>query len=159
MSPYSDRKEDFIIKPDYLSPVKVFDIVRPAIETGYVYNFTSDSGLFYEVRFAPKVDNILGMVVNFTVDSDEFDSDYPVTNKGEMYNIIATVIEIIRVFHHFHNFTSSYEFSGEFKENESKTEHNASIRSRLYLRYAPIVLSSNWKAQITANKVLLKKVK
>jgi hypothetical protein len=159
MSSTSEHKEDFIIRPDYISSVKVYDIIKPAIETGYVYNFTSDSGLFYEVRFAPKVDNILGMVVNFTVDSDEFENDYPVTNRGEVFNIIATVIEIVRIFHHYHNFTTSYEFSGEFKENESKTEHNSSIRSRMYLRYAPIVLTGNWKAQINGNKVLLKKVK
>jgi hypothetical protein len=63
------------------------------------------------------------------------------------------------MFHSLHNFTISYEFSGEFKENEDKEQHAASIRSRLYLRYANKVLNSNWKPEISGNKVILKKIK
>jgi hypothetical protein len=151
------HKEDFVISPAYLPVCKIFPIERPAIESGYVYHFTTDSGLLYEVRFAQKASNILEMVVNFTVVSDEFEHDYPVTNRGEIYGVIATVIEIIKVFHHFHNFTSSYEFSGEFKENEANASENASIRSRLYIRYASKVLNSNWKHELSVNKVILKK--
>jgi hypothetical protein len=159
MSADSGHKHDLIIDPDYKPGSTVFSITPPVIETGYVYYFTSGSGLLYEVRFAPKSDNILGMVVNFTVVSDEFEHDYPVTNRGELYSIIATVIEIIQLFHSHHNFTTSYEFSGEFKDNENKEEQNASIRSRLYLRYAPRVLNSHWKPFVTGNKVILIKVK
>lgn len=157
MSADSDHKQNFIIDPDYKPVAQVFPITPPAIESGYVYFFTSKSGLLYEVRFAPKTDNILGMVVNFTVVSDEFDLDYPVTNRGELYSVIATVIEIIRLFHVHHNFTTSYEFSGEFKDDENKEEQNASIRSRLYLRYAPRVLNHHWKPIVVGNKVILKK--
>lgn len=157
MSADSDHKQDFIIYPQYKPVAQVFPITPPAIESGYVYFFTSKSGLLYEVRFAPKAENILGMVVNFTVVSDEFELDYPVTNRGELYGVIATVIEIIRIFHIHHNFTTSYEFSGEFKDNENKEKQNASIRSRLYLRYAPLVLNRHWKPIVTGNKVILKK--
>jgi len=155
----SGYNEDFVISPDYSPVCGVFPIVPPAIESGYVYNFTTTCGLLYEVRFAKKTENILEMVVNFTVLSDEFEHDYPVTNKGEIYSIIATVIEIIKKFHYHHNFTISYEFSGEFKEDEKKSQENASIRSRLYLRYASKVLNCNWKPEIHGNKVTLRKIK
>lgn len=153
----SGHKEDFIINPGYKPVCSVLPINPPAIESGYVYHFTTPSNLLYEVRFAPKTGNILGMVVNFTVIGDEFENDYPVTNRGEVYSIIATVIEIVKMFHFHHNFTNSYEFSGEFKENEHST--TASIRSRLYLRYAARVLNSNWKPFVNGNKVVLKKCK
>jgi hypothetical protein len=155
----SNNKEDFVISPSHKPDNKVFPIVPPAIESGYVYHFTSGSGLLYEVRFAPKANNILEMVVNFTVIGDEFELDYPVTNRGEVYSIIATVIEIMKMFHRLHNFTISYEFSGDFKENEDKVQHDASIRSRLYLRYAAKILNHNWKPEISGNKVILKKIK
>lgn len=152
-----NHKEDFIISPEYIHPCRVFPIVPPAIESGYVYHFTTSSNLEYEVRFAPKADDILGMVVNFTVMGDEFEQDYPVTNRGEVYSIIATVIEIMKMFHLHHNFTKTYEFSGEFKENEEREQQKASIRSRLYLRYADRVLNTNWKAFPSGNKTILKR--
>lgn len=153
----TDHIEDFIIIPSYSHLCKVFPITPPAIESGYVYHFTTGSGLLYEVRFAPKKDKILEMIVNFTVLSDEFEHDYPVTNRGELYSVIATVIEIIKIFHKHHNFTISYEFSGEFKEDEEKGKDKASIRSRLYLRYAEKVLNVNWYSELAGNKVILRK--
>jgi hypothetical protein len=159
MTVESEHIEDFIILPEYNPANLVFPITPPAIESGYIYHFTTGSGLLYEVRFAPKANKILEMVVNFTVISDEYEHDYPVTNRGEVYSVIATVIEIIKMFHHQHNFTVSYEFSGEFKEDEEKEQANASIRSRLYLRYAGRILNNNWKPEIAGNKVILRKIK
>ena len=152
-------KVDFLISPDYHPVCVVFPIISPAIESGYVYHFTTTSNLEYEVRFAPKADDILGMVVNFTVLGDDFEQDYPVTNRGELYNIMATVIEILKIFHYFHNFTISYEFSGEFKDGEVKEAQKSSIRSRLYVRQANRVLSNNWKSTISGNRTILKRLR
>lgn len=151
-------KEDFIISPEYLPVCNVYSITPPAIESGYVYHFSTPSGLDYEVRFAPKADDILGMVVNFTVLGDDFEQDYPVTNRGEMYCIIATVVVILMKFHFYHNFTKSYEFSGEFKDNEVREDQKASIRTRLYVRQANRVLNNNWKAFISGNRAILKRI-
>lgn len=153
----TEHKEDFIIKPDYIPACKVYRIVKPSFETGYVYHFTTSSDLEYEVRFAPKANNIQAMVVNFTVLSDEFETDYPVTNRGELYGVVATVIEILRLFHHFHNLTTSYEFAGEFKDGEINENRGPSIRTRMYLRSAALVLNSNWKPEVYLNKVILKR--
>ena len=152
-------KEDFIIKPDYKPASTVYSIVHPTFETGYIYHFKTNSGLEYEVRFAPKANNILGMVVNFTVLGDDFEQDYPVTNRGEMYSVIATVIEILKLFHHHHNLTTSYEFAGEFKENEKNDCSGPSIRTRMYIRISNQVLNSNWKPEVFINKVILKRDK
>jgi hypothetical protein len=151
-------QSNLIISGEYEPGCIVYHITPPSYETGYVYHFTTDSELVYEVRFGPKADNMLQVVVNFTVISDEFEHDYPVTNRGEMYRIIATVIEILRTFHYFHQLTESYEFSGEYKENE-KNRENGSIRSRMYMRWALKVLIPMWKPSICGNKVVLRKLK
>jgi hypothetical protein len=65
----------------------------------------------------------------------------------------------MKMFHFHHNFTTSYEFSGEFKEGEDKEKQKTSIRSRLYIRYAEKVLNTNWKYELNGNKVILKKIK
>lgn len=156
MSEIVEHAEDFIIAPAYKPATDIFLILPPPIESGYIYHFTTTSDLLYEVRFARKVDNSLALVVNFSVLAEEFEHEYSVTNRGELYSVIATVIEIIKMFHHQHNFTISYEFSGEFKENEDK--ENSSIRTRLYMRYANHVLNNNWKPYIDGNKVILKKI-
>jgi hypothetical protein len=150
-----DEPIDNIISPDYQHVAKLCKIEAPLIPTGYVYMFTSLTGLRYEVRFARKADNILGMVVNFSVLSEEYDNEYSVTNRGEIYSIIATVIEIIRMFHTHHYLTDSYEFCGEFKDDESRDA--ASIRTRLYIRYAKKALNKGWKIDLQGNKVLLHK--
>lgn len=148
--------EDFVILPGYKPTAEIFKITPPAIESGYVYFFTTSSDLLYEVRFARKADNNLAIVVNFSVLDDAFEHEYSVTNRGELYSVIATVVEILKMFHHFHNLTTSYEFSGEFKENEVKDV--SSIRSRLYLRYAKNILNNNWKPEAIGNKIFLKKI-
>lgn len=157
MAHQNSEKGTSIIRPDYTPKVPVFQITPPVIETGYVYHFTTPSCLLYEVRFAAKADNLLEMVVNFSVLSDEFEYEYSVTNRGELYGIIATVIEILIRFHRTHILTTSYEFTGEFKEGENKSE--ASIRSRLYIRYAERILDPAWRVELSGNKVLLRKIK
>lgn len=149
---------DYLIVPDYKPQCEVFKIIPPPFDTGYSYYFTTQSNLLYEVRFAPKVDDILSIVVNFTVKSDEFEDDYPVTNRGEIYSVIATVIEIMKMFHNHHNFTVSYEFAGEFKNDENNKKDLPSIRTRLYLRYAEKLLNYNWKAFLNGNKVIIKRI-
>jgi hypothetical protein len=146
---------DNVISPEYQPAAKLCRIEPPAIPTGYVYMFTSHTGLRYEVRFANKADNFFGMVVNFSVLSEDYENEYSVTNRGEIYSIIATVIEIIRMFHNQHYLTDSYEFCGEFKDDESHDA--ASIRTRLYVRYAKKALNKGWKIELHGNKVFLKK--
>ena len=146
-----------LFKEDYTSSFEPYDIEAPEIESGDTYYFVTGSGLKYQVRFGKKKDNYLGNIINFSVLSDEFEDEYSETNRGEVYQIVATVIEIIRIYHQYHNHSDTYEFTGEFKdEHETQT---ASIRSRLYYRYTDRILNDEWRASLQGNKVTIKKHK
>jgi hypothetical protein len=145
-----------LIRTDYIPSSEIYEIKSPDIKTGDTYYFITDSGLQYQVRFGRKRDNYLGNIINFSVLSEEFEDEYSETNRGEVYRIIATVIEIIRIYHTNHIYSDSYEFSGEYKENED--ERTASIRTRLYFRYAAKFLEKNWKVWLDQNKVHIEKI-
>jgi hypothetical protein len=148
--------ESYLISPDYKPLAKIYQIEAPEIQTGDTYYFTTDSGLKYQVRFGKKRDNYLGNIVNFSVLSEEFEDEYSETNRGEVFRIIATVIEIVRFYHSFHLHSDTYEFTGEFKDSKDKQE--ASIRTRLYYRYAKMILSPEWEPHLEGNKVIVKKI-
>jgi hypothetical protein len=148
---------NILFREDYQPSSRPYEIKVPEIQSGDTYYFTTDSGLIYQVRFGKKRDNYLGNIVNFSVLSDEFEDEYSETNRGEVYRIIATVIEIIRIYHESHEHSDTYEFTGEFKdEHESQA---ASIRSRLYYRYAQRILSDRWKPSLEENKVIIQKIR
>jgi hypothetical protein len=141
-----------LIRNDYSPIAEPYAIISPAIPSGNIYFFITDSGLEYEVRFGRKKDNFLGNVLNFGVLNEEFDNEYSLTNRGETYRIISTVIEIVRKYHLQHPTSNSYEFTGEFKAGEKQEN---SIRSRLYYRYALKVLCEGWNAMLQENKVTI----
>ncbi len=142
-----------LLREDYEPGSKPYEIRKPDIASGDTYYFTTDSNLVYQVRFGKKKDNYLGNIINFSVISDEFEDEYSETNRGEVYRIIATLIEIIRLYHEQHPFSDSYEFSGEFKDNND--EGTTSIRTKLYYRYALRILNNNWVAELMNNKVVI----
>ena len=109
-----------LIRNDYSPIAEPYAIVSPEIPTDNIYFFFTDSGLEYEVRFGRKTDNYLGNVINFGVLNDEFENEYSLTNRGEIFRIISTVIEIIRKYHFQHPTSNSYEFTGEFKAGEKR---------------------------------------
>jgi hypothetical protein len=148
--------ESLLISPSYKPVTEPYPIQAPEIQTGDTYYFTTESGLKYQVRFGKKRDNYLGNIVNFSVLSEEFEDEYSETNRGEVYRIISTVIEIIRIFHDFHKHSDTYEFTGEFKDTKDTSE--ASIRTRLYYRYAQMILEPEWKPFMEGNKVIVRKV-
>ena len=85
--------------------------------------------------------------------SEEFEDEYSETNRGEVYRIIATVIEIVRLFHEVHPYSASYEFSGEFKEGNEDRE--TSIRTLLYVREAGRILHPSWEIHQKGNRVII----
>ncbi len=146
-----------LFRENYSPSSPPYNIEVPEIQSGDTYYFITESGLTYEVRFGKKRDNYLGNIINFGVLSDEFEDEYSETNRGEIYRIIATVIEIIRIYHSNHIHSDTYEFTGEFKD-EHETQ-SASIRSRLYYRYAQKILNPDWEASLEGNKVTIRKIK
>ncbi len=144
-----------LFREDYKPSSDPYEVEVPEIQSGDTYYFTTESGLMYQVRFGKKRDNYLGNIINFSVLSDEFEDEYSETNRGEIYRIIATVIEIVRIYHENHEHSDTYEFTGEFKD-EHETQ-NASIRSRLYYRYAQQILTESWIPVLEGNKVTIHK--
>lgn len=156
MSPAAPRELP-LFRDNYLPVVKHYPIKAPAIITGAEYYFTTDSGLRYQVIFARKKSSYLEHIINFSVLSEEFDDEYSETNRGEIYRIIATMIEIIRLFHQHHGTSISYEFSGEFKPGNEARE--VSIRTRLYYRKAKEILHPEWEMEVHGNKVAIRHLK
>lgn len=148
---------DPLLHGNYQSTFEPYPIKAPEIQSGDTYFFTTESGLQYEVRFGKKRDNYLGNIINFSVLSEEFEDEYTETNRGENFRIISTMIEIIRIYHENHPHSDTYEFTGEFKE--TRDTQTASIRSRLYFRYARRCLNENWKPVLEGNKVIIRRLK
>ena len=142
-----------LIRSDYQHPCSFYPIRKPDIISGSIYYFESESGLTYQVTFGKKKNNYLGNILNFSVISEEFEDEYSETNKGEVFRIIATMIEILKIYHENHPYSNSYEFSGEFKDNRESQE--SSIRTRLYYREAKRIVDSNaWNIDLQGNKVI-----
>lgn len=122
-----------------------YAIVRPAIESIGLYFFTTDSGIQYEVRFGRRQDNILYSTIVFGVINEEFDGEeYTLTNKGELYKVMSTIVAVVKIFMEKHPKMLSYEFTGISKEGESP--NTTSKRANLYKRYLPYIFNLNdWK--------------
>jgi hypothetical protein len=148
---------DPLLRADYRPIFEPYQIKVPEIRSGDTYYFTTESGLQYQVRFGKKRDNYLGNIINFSVLGDEFEDEYSETNRGEIYRIISTVIEIVRIYHANHLQSNTYEFSGEFKD--TRDSQTSSIRSRLYYRYALRCLNEEWEPLMEGNRVIIRKLK
>ena len=153
MKHHSGRKRIPIFKEGLITTVENFPVEAPSIKSGEAYYFETDSGLRYQVLFARKKKSYLEHIVNFSVLNEEFEDEYSETNRGEIYRIIATVVEIIRIYHSQHAYSTSYEFSGEFKKGNENRE--TSIRTLLYYRKAREIMHPGWKIRICENRVLV----
>jgi hypothetical protein len=149
--------QDLLLRGDYDPIFEPYPIKVPDIQSGDTYYFSTESGLHYQVRFGKKRDNYLWNIINFSVLSEEFEDEYSETNRGEIFRIISTIIEIIRIYHEHHVHSDTYEFTGEFKE--TRDTQAASIRSRLYYRYAIRYLNEGWEPLLEGNKVIIRKLK
>jgi hypothetical protein len=149
------QTEPPLFRSDARLVVPSYSIRTPAIKSGAEYYFETESGLKYQVIFAKKKNSYQEHIVNFSVLSDEFEDEYSETNRGEIYRVIATVVEIIRVYHKQHSYSTSYEFSGEFKKGNEHRE--TSIRTLLYYRKARDILHPSWQVKVTGNKVVVQR--
>lgn len=124
--------------------VEPYKIIAPAISTAGVYYFTTDSGTNYEVRFGRRQDNILHATIVFGVTNDEYEGEeYVVTNKGELYRVMTTIVKIVKIFMDEHPKMLVYEFTGLAKDDEDETILTSRIN--LYKRYLPRIFNNEWK--------------
>ena len=140
---------------DNLQPYK---IIPPVIKSGTVYSFTTGSGVNYEVRFGRKQNNILNATIVFGVTNEEHDGEeYSVTNKGEVYRVMATIVEVVRKYKQEHPNINLFEYTGEQSEKEKSKNRN--VRLALYSRYIKRVFDERWSVSSQGNKVIIKKMK
>lgn len=137
---------------------KVYKVIPPAIPSGNVFYFTTDSGIDYEVRFGRKQDNFLNATIVFGVLNEEYEGEeYAVTNRGEMFSVMSTIVEIVKIYIERHPSVCSFEFTGE--PNKSLNEGEASARIKLFSRYLDRIFPVNWKKDLLGNKIVVNKLR
>ncbi|MCC7333347.1 MAG: hypothetical protein IT232_12150 [Flavobacteriales bacterium] len=140
-----------------MNDITPYQIFPPAIKSGNVYSFTTDSGVNYEVRFGRKQDNILNATIVFGVTNEEYEGEeYSITNKGEVYQVMATIVEVVRLYKTEHPNVNLFEFTGE--QSEKEKAKNKNVRLNLYCRYISMVFDNHWTTISTPDKIIIKKI-
>ena len=135
-----------------------YRIIPPRIPSGNTYLFTTDSGMEYEVRFARKKHDLLSATVAFGVTNEEFEGEeYVATNKGELYRVMATVVEVVKMYLKEHPHIRTLEFSGEPTEEED--DRSNTTRIRLYQRYLGKIFDENWEPNMENNRIVMRKIR
>lgn len=132
----------------------ILPIEFPNIPSAGVYYFNTHSGLRYEVRFGRLQDNILHANIVFGVVNDEFEGEeYVTTNRGEVYQVMNTIVEIVKNYMKEHPKVNVYEFNAVGRDGEDEKTENA--RMVLYRRFLPKIFESGWKFRIEGNFALV----
>jgi len=135
----------------------ILTIEFPNIPSAGVYYFTTNSGLRYEVRFGRLQDNILHANIVFGVVNDEFEGEeYVTTNRGEVYQVMNTIVEIVKNYMKEHPKVNVYEFNAVGRDGEDESAENA--RMVLYKRFLPKIFENGWKFKIEGNFALVTKI-
>ena len=134
---------------------ETYRIIPPAIPSAGVYYFTTTQDVQYEVRFGRKQDDILSVSIVFGVLNDEYDGEeYVITNKGDVYMVMNTVSEVVRMYMREHPNVRSYEFTGEPSAGESLEKPTKRIK--LYGRYVKRIFPvSDWKIDLRGNTIVV----
>jgi hypothetical protein len=134
----------------------ILPIEFPDIPSAGVYYFNTKSGLRYEVRFGRMQDNLLHANIVFGVVNDEFEGEeYITTNRGEVYQVMNTIVEIIKNYILEHPKVNIFEFNAIGREGEDESKENA--RMALYKRFLPRIYDKGWSIKIQGNFALVSK--
>lgn len=137
---------------------KIFNIIPPAIPSAGVYFFRTDNDIHYEVRFGRRQNDPLSATIVFGVLNEEYEGEeYITTNKGEVFDVMNTIVEVVKIFKTEHPNIRSYEFVGEPKADESSDLSQPTKRIKLYHRYVTRIFDSSWKISLEGNKILVTK--
>ena len=128
-----------------------YKIEYPPIPSAGKYLFTTYSDIEYEVRFAKQKENPFRVSLAFGVLNEEYEGEeYSLTNKGEAYRVMSTIVTIIKDFIIQHPNTHTLIFSGEPTAKED--EKTATKRLNLYKKYIPEIFDNSWKLEVKGNK-------
>ncbi len=139
-----------------MNDFKLYDIIPPAIPSASIYFFSTDSGIKYEVRFGRKQTDLLSASIVFGVLNEEYEGEeYVMTNRFEMYRVLSTIVEVVKMFRKAHPNIRTYEFTGEPIKGESND--TPTKRLRIYTRYVKRIFDRSWKIVIRGNKIIVSK--
>lgn len=133
----------------------MYSIEAPPIKSGNTYYFNTDSGIRYEVKFGRKKENALCATLVFGVVNCEDADEYGLTNRGEVWQVMNTIVEIGKVFMSEHPAICYYEIYALEKEDEDENE--TSSRMNLYTRFIPRLFNVSWKLFVLNNKAIVLK--
>ena len=106
----------------------ILSIEYPNIPSAGVYYFNTKSALRYEVRFGRLQDNILHANIVFGVVNDEFEGEeYVATNKGEVYQVMNTIVEILKNYRRKHLKVNGNEFNAVGGNTEDERVENGRL--------------------------------
>jgi len=138
--------------------IPTYEIIPPAITSGSVYHFITDSDTKYEVRFARKKDNLLHATIAFGVLNEEYDGEeYAETNQGEVYRVMNTIVEVVKIYISEHPNIRTFEFTGQPTPKED--DNNASKRINLYKRYLKNIFDERWEYIPSGNHMIISRTK
>jgi hypothetical protein len=108
------------------------------------------------VRFGRLQDNILHANIVFGVINDEFEGEeYVATNRGEVYQVMNTIVEIVKNYMKEHPKVNVFEFTAVGRDGEDENAENA--RMSLYKRFLPRIFDTTWDFKINGNLALVTK--
>lgn len=137
-------------------PIIPYPILYPDFGENGLYSFTTKNGIQYEVMFGRRESNPLHVTVVFGVINEEFEGEeYSETKQHDQYNVIATVIKIMKHYISTKNHLKLVEFAGVSRDNE--TEKTSNIRMRFFSRYLHDIFDESWLLEIKENKMIARK--
>jgi hypothetical protein len=138
-------------------PIIPYPILHPDFGENGLYSFTTKNGIQYEVMFGRRESNPLHVTVVFGVINEEFEGEeYSETKQHDQYNVIATVIKIMKHYISTKNHLKLVEFAGVSRDNES--EKTSNIRMRFFSRYLNDIFDKTWLLETKENKMIARKI-
>jgi hypothetical protein len=107
------------------------------------------------VKFGRKKENALCATLVFGVVNCDDADEYALTNRGEVWQVMNTIVEIRKVFMSKHPAICYYEIYALEKEGED--ENHTSSRMNLYARFIPRLFNIDWKMFVINNKAIVLK--
>ena len=128
-----------------------YKIKYPPIPSAGKYLFTTHADIEYEVLFAKQEQDPFKVTLAFGVLNEMYEGEeYSLTNKGEAYRVMSTIVIIIKDFIIHHPNTHTLVFSAEPTSRED--DKTATKRLNLYKKYIPEIFDNSWKLEINGNK-------
>lgn len=129
-----------------------YSFLRPAYQSIRYYTFTDLQQHEYMVQFARDSKNPLKVFIDLSV--RDYDDEYSLTNAGDVYGVMSTVLHIIMDYLEAHPQVNSIQVSAV---NEHEGDVNR--RMKLYLRYLDrLPFFDNWSVTTEEDTIRLDRI-